>query len=86
MTLATLMLAATLLTCQQPQADPQKGWVIEIRGYTHHLQALPKDRMPKPVLPREMQPGQPTPKIDVIEGFYVDDLPAFFEKMKKEKP
>lgn len=85
MAFATLMLAAALLAGQQPQAETQKGWVIEIRGYTYHGQPLPKERIIEPVWPKEMQPGQPKLKIDIIEGIYVDDLWEFFEKMKKEK-
>lgn len=106
MALATLMLAAALLAGQQPQAETQKGWVIEIRGYTFHAQPqaetqngwvieirgytyhgqpLPKEQIFEPVWPKEMQPGQPKAKIDVIEGIYADDLRSFFEKMKKEK-
>lgn len=39
--LKTLMLAA-LLAAPEPQAEPQKGWVVELHGYTHHAQAKPK--------------------------------------------
>src|SRR5262249_39654963 len=29
----TLMLAAGLLAAPEPQAEPQKGWVVEVRGF-----------------------------------------------------
>jgi hypothetical protein len=31
-----LTLAAGLLAGPEPQAEPQKGWVVEIHGYTYH--------------------------------------------------
>jgi hypothetical protein len=35
----TLTLAAGLLSAPGAQAEPQKGWVVEIREYTYHRQA-----------------------------------------------
>ena len=32
----TLTLAAGLLAAPEPQAEPQKGWVVEIHGFTKH--------------------------------------------------
>ena len=79
MVLTTLMLATALFTGQQPMLEAQKGWIIEIRGYTYHAQ-IPKELIIDPVFPKEMQPGN-APKADVIDGKYVDDLGAFFEKL-----
>jgi hypothetical protein len=80
MVLTTLMLTAALFTGQQPMPEAQKGWIIEIRGYTYHAQT-PKELIIEPVFPKEMQPGN-APKADVIEGKYVDDLGAFFERLR----
>ena len=37
----TLTLAAGLLAASIPQAEPPQGWVVEVRGFTEHVQ--PKD-------------------------------------------
>jgi len=43
MMLTTLMLAAALVADPNPQAEPpQKGWVVEERGYHYHRQAKPE--------------------------------------------
>jgi hypothetical protein len=87
MAITTLVLAAAFLAGQQPPAEAQKGWVIEVRGYTYHAPAKPQEWIIDPVFPKEMRPGQPQPaRIDVIEAIYVDDLRRFFETLKKEKP
>ena len=39
----TLTLAAGLLAAPEPQAEPPKGWVVELRGYTYHRQAKPEE-------------------------------------------
>jgi hypothetical protein len=41
--LTTVILAAGLLAAAEPQAEPQKGWVVEIHGYTYHPQAKPEE-------------------------------------------
>ena len=63
-----LTLAVGLLAAPEPQPEPQKGWVVEVRGFTYHRQAKPQ---PGPV------------EVQVIEAIYVDDLRAFFEQLKK---
>jgi hypothetical protein len=85
MVLTTLMLTTSLLTGQEPKAEAQKGWIVEIRGYTYHALARPKDWIIEPVFPKEMPPGNAS-TADAIEGIYVDDLGAFFEKLKTEQP
>jgi hypothetical protein len=88
MVIQTLMLAAGLLAAPEPQAEPQKGWVIEIRGYTFHSQEKPKAQFiiefqwPQPKEAPKVEPVL----VEAVEGFYVDDLRAFFERLKKEKP
>ena len=75
----TLTLAAGLLAAPEPQAEPQKGWVVEVRGFTYHRQAKPKDRF---II--EFQWPQPEPvEVQAIEAIYVDDLRAFIEQLKK---
>jgi hypothetical protein len=41
----TLMLAAGLLAAPEPQAEPRKGWVVEIHGFSKHPNQaeLPKE-------------------------------------------
>jgi hypothetical protein len=73
MVLTTLVLAAALLPGQEPKAEAQKGWVIEVRGYTYHAQAKPKEQSAQPM------------SIDRVEGIYVNDLRAYLEGLKKEK-
>jgi hypothetical protein len=81
------MLAAALLTAQEPKNEAQKGWVFEVRGFTYHAQAKPKEWIIETVFPKEKQPGQvKAARIDVIEVIYVDDLREFFESQKKEQP
>src|SRR5579864_1095906 len=43
MMLTTLMLMAGLVAAFEPQAEPQKGWTVEIHGFTY----LPKQEPPK---------------------------------------
>jgi hypothetical protein len=38
----TLTLAVGLLAAHEPQAEPPKGWVVELHGYTYHRQAKPE--------------------------------------------
>jgi hypothetical protein len=74
-----LTLAVGLLAAPEPQPEPQKGWVVEVRGFTYHRQAKPKDRF---II--EFQWPQPEPvEVQAIEAIYVDDLRAFIEQLKK---
>ena len=74
-----LTLAVGLLAAPEPQPEPQKGWVVEVRGFTYHRQAKPKDRF---II--EFQWPQPEPvAVQAIEAIYVDDLRAFIEQLKK---
>ena len=74
----TLTLAVGLLAAPEPQPEPQKGWVVEVRGFTYHRQAKPKDRF---II--EFQWPQPEPvEVQAIEAIYVDDLRAFIEQLK----
>jgi hypothetical protein len=73
----TLTLAAGLLAAPEPQAEPQKEWVIEVRGFTKHLQGQPKDQ-----LIIDFQWPQAKPQIEPVEDQYHDDLSAFFKQFK----
>ena len=79
MVLTTLMLAAGLLATPEPPAEPQKGWVVELHGYTIHSQAKPKLRWTV-----DFQWPQPktTPKVEPIETQYYDDLRAVIGGLK----
>ncbi|HLW66278.1 MAG TPA: hypothetical protein VKS79_13275 [Gemmataceae bacterium] len=70
MGITTVLLAASLFAGQEPKVEVQKGWIIETRGYTHHL---------------DSKPPEPPIQVDAIEGIYVDDLRAYIESLKKEK-
>jgi hypothetical protein len=88
MVIQTFVLAAGLLAAPEPQAEPQEGWVVEIRGYTIHAHAKPKSEViiefqwPQPEAAPKVEPVV----IEPVEAFYVDDLRAFMDRMKKEKP
>ena len=73
----TLTLAAGLLAAPEPQAESQKAWVVEVRGFTYHRQAKPKDRF---II--EFQWPQAKSEIEPVEGQYYDDLSAFFKQWK----
>src|SRR5262249_15182701 len=73
----TLTLAAGLLAAPEPKAEPQKGWVVEVRGFTKHRQA----ETPKGLI-IEFQWPQAKPQIEPVEGEYHDDLSAFFKQWK----
>jgi len=79
-------LAAGLLAAPEPQAEPQKGWVVEIRGFTMHSQPKPKARFiiefqwPAPKAAPKVEPVV----IETVEAFYVDDVRAFLERTKKK--
>ena len=79
----TLTLAAGLLAVPEPQAEPRKGWVVEVRGFTYHRQAKPKDRF---IIEFQWPQAKPQPEpveVQAIEAIYVDDLRAFIEQLKK---
>ena len=73
----TLMLAAGLLAAPEPQAELQKGWVVEIHGYTYHGQAETWKG-----LTIELQRLKAKPQIVPIESQSCDDLSAFFNRLK----
>jgi hypothetical protein len=77
--LTTLMLGAGLLATPGPQAEPQKGWIVELRGYTHHPGAKPK--APWSI---EFQWPQPETALNVepVEARYYDDLHPVFGGLK----
>jgi hypothetical protein len=79
----TLTLAAGLLAVPEPQAEPRKGWVVEVRGFTYHRQAKPKDRF---IIEFQWPQAKPQPEpveVQAIDAIYVDDLRAFIEQLKK---
>jgi hypothetical protein len=79
----TLTLAAGLLAAPEPQAEPPKGWVVEVRGFTYHRQAKPKDRF---IIEFQWPQAKPQPEpveVQAIEAIYVDDLRVFIEQLKK---
>ena len=76
--LLTLTLAAGLLAAAEPQAQPQKGWVVEVRGFTKHRQQA---EPPKGLI-IEFQWPQAKPQFGAVEGQYYDDLSAFFKQWK----
>ena len=78
-----LTLAVGLLAAPEPQPEPQKGWVVEVRGFTYHRQAKPKDRF---IIEFQWPQAKPQPEpveVQAIEAIYVDDLRAFIEQLKK---
>ena len=72
----TLTLAAGLLAAPERQAEPQKGWVVEVRGFTKHRQQA---EPPKGLI-IEFQWPQAKPQFGAVEGQYYDDLSAFFKQ------
>jgi hypothetical protein len=100
MMLTTVMLAAGLLAAPEPQAEPQKGWVVELHGYTYHPQTKAKrwiievrgftEHWKQAETPKgsiiDFQWPQPkaTPKVEPIEAQYHDDLSAFLGQLKVE--
>ena len=79
----TLTLAAGLLAAPEPQAESQKAWVVEVRGFTYHRQAKPKDRFIVEFQWPQAKPQSEPVEVQVIEAIYVDDLCAFIEQLKK---
>ena len=82
MGITTLLLTVALLAQQAPQAETQKGWVVEVRGYTYHAQAMPKSPF---IIEFQWSQLNVAPKIDQIEAQYFDDLRPVFEKLKKKR-
>jgi len=97
MLLTTLTLAAGLLLTPMPQAEPQKGWVVEVRGYTYHKQAKREwwvielrgytyhpQAKPKAEWIIEFQWREPesAPRIEPVEVQYHDDLRPVFDRLK----
>jgi hypothetical protein len=95
----TVTLAAGLLAAPEPQAEPQKGWVVEVRGFTKHPQAKPegegwiievrgftehrKQAEPPKGFIIEFQWPEAKPQLEPVEGQYYDDLSAFFKQQFK---
>jgi hypothetical protein len=93
-----LTLAVGLLAAPEPQAEPQKGWVVEVRGFHKHSQANPdgwiielngfhKHSQAKPNESNlEFQWPKAKPEGWIIEPLktqYHDDLPAYFKSLKQ---
>jgi len=94
----TLTLTAGLLAAAEPQAEQQKGWVVEIRGYTEYRQMKPewwiielrgftehrKQALPPKGWIIEWQFPQEKLHIEPIKAQYHDDLSAFFKQLKMQ--
>jgi hypothetical protein len=93
----TLTLAAGLLAAPEPRAEPQTGWVVEIRGFTKHLkEAEPPKGEGWSIEVRgytyhRKQPEPPKgfiiefqwkPQPEPVESTYHDDLSAFWNEFK----
>jgi hypothetical protein len=89
MMIPTLVLAAGLLAAapasddDKPSVEVTKGWVVEVRGYTYHRGAMPKVEW---IIEIQWEHLKPAPKVDLVEAQYHEDLRAFFESLKKQKP
>ena len=84
--------------------EPPKGeeWTVELRDFTYHLRAKPKDFIIEFLWPKAKPRIEPVEgqyyedlsaffeqsnvQVAPVEAFYVDDLRAFMERLKKEKP
>lgn len=77
--LTTVILAAGLLAAPEPQAEPQKGWVVEIHGYTYHRQAKPEGWIieVQGFIKHRKQAETAKPRLEPTEAQYHDDLLAF---------
>jgi hypothetical protein len=90
----TLTLVAGLLAAPEPQTESQKGWVVELRGYTYHRHAEPegwiielqgfikhrKQAATGKGTTIDCQFPQAKPQIEPVESQYHDDLSAFFNQ------
>jgi hypothetical protein len=76
----TLTLAAGLLAAPEPQAEPAKG-----EGWVFNRSELEEVEPPKARFIIEFHWPQPEPRVQIqpVEACYVDDLAAFFERLKK---
>jgi len=95
----TLTLAAGLLAAPEPQAERQKGWVVEVRGYTYHRRAKPErwiielrgfTEHRKPAEPPqdwifEWRFPQAQPRPEPVQAHYHADLSAFFKRLKTRR-
>jgi len=95
----TLTLAAGLLAASLPQTEPQKGWVVELHGYTCHRQAKPQGwiielrgftKHPKQAEPPkgwiiDWRFPKAKPRPEPVEAEYRDDLSAFFKQLKTQR-
>jgi hypothetical protein len=101
MLMSTLILAASLLAASDPPPEPEKGWVIELRGFTYHAQAKPPGwvvernghtthsaakRKTELIVEFLWPQPQPALKIEPVETQYYDDLRLFFESVKSRNP
>ncbi len=73
----TLTLAAGLLGAP----EPQKGWVVELRGYTYHRKQAETPR----AWIIEWQFPQAKLRPEPVEAHYYDDLSAFFRQLKMQR-
>jgi hypothetical protein len=89
MVIPTLVLAAGLLAAapafddDKPKVEAPKGWVVELRGYTYHREAMPKVKW---IIEVQWENPKAALKVEPVEPQYHDDLRAFFEGLKKQKP
>jgi hypothetical protein len=85
--LLTLTLAAGLMAAPQSQAEPQRGWVVEVRGYTYHQQVRTRFEPLKAEyhddLPAFFKQLKMHRQVEAVEAIYVDDLSAYFKQFKK---
>jgi len=81
----TMMLTLTLAAGLLAAPEPQKGWVVEIHGYTYHRQAKPQIEPVQGQYYDDLSAFFKQFKVQVepVKAFYVDDLPAFFKQLKK---
>ncbi len=83
----TLTLAVGLLAAPEPQAEPQRGWVVEIHGYTYHRPAKPEGWIieVQGFIKHRKQAETAKPQLEPIEAQYHDDLSAFFKQLKMQR-
>ena len=94
----TLTLAAGLLAAPEPQTEPQKGWAVELRGYTYHRQKPEgwtievrgftkhrKQAEPPKGWIFEWRFPQAKPRPEPVEAHYHPDLSAFFKRLKTQR-
>jgi len=84
----TLTLAAGLLAAPQLQAEPPKGWIILDGGHDGVLTDHEYPKQAEPPKRKEwiIEPAffkQFKVQVEPVEAFYVDDLRAYIEQVKK---